>query len=398
MDQHIHLLAEAMLATTVESREHNFVFPVIDVLDKLSSSSTPDPLLRWKCLLALGRVCSTYGILPGRYPWINNLVVFGDGPSDHGGSADVWRGEVEGCPVAVKVTRLYSTVPMARTREEILVWGRLSHPNILPFLGIDTKTFPLAAVSAWMQHGNLREYLVHFPSASRLNLLLDASRGLEYMHKLDYIHGDLKSFNVLIDDNHSARLADFGSSSVVQLPQPDTRTFPTPMGGSAFSVRWLAPELIYPEEFGSNAFVRSKESDIYALAMLMYEAFSGLLPFEGYRDEGVILQVMSGARPNRPQSSLDLGLTDGIWRMVQECWSGSDHRWTISCIVSCLESSIAPTPKMVGSDERTELQRPVSSALALRDGSAGASEPESEGIRPNRRKKLFRRLNQLFRI
>ena len=55
--------------------------------------------------------------------------------------------------------------------QEVLIWGRLSHPNILPFLGVDARTFPLAAVSTWMQYGNLREYLSHFPNASRLGLV-----------------------------------------------------------------------------------------------------------------------------------------------------------------------------------------------------------------------------------
>lgn len=67
--------------------------------------------------MALDRICGTYAILPTRYPNVGNLVVVGDGPSDRGGSADIWRGEVDGCPVAVKVARRYSTVPMARTQE-----------------------------------------------------------------------------------------------------------------------------------------------------------------------------------------------------------------------------------------------------------------------------------------
>jgi len=47
--------------------------------------------------------------------------------------------------------------------------------------------------------------------------------------------------------------------------------FPSPTGGNAFSVRWLAPELIFPERFGLDSRVRSKESDIYAFAMLIWE-------------------------------------------------------------------------------------------------------------------------------
>lgn len=52
--------------------------------------------------------------------------------------------------------------------------------------------------------------------------------------------------------------------------------FLEPTQDHAFSVRWLAPELIYPEEFGFSACVRSKESDIYALSMLMYEVCAHL--------------------------------------------------------------------------------------------------------------------------
>ena len=124
------------------------------------------------------------------------------------------------------------------------------------------------------------------------------------------------------------------------------------------------------------------------------QAFSGLLPFEGYRDEGVILRVMSGARPDRPQGGLDLGLTDSVWGMIQAGWGSSDRRWTISRIVSSLEASITPTAK---SDGRTGPQRPVLSTVVLQGASASAPEPDSEAARPNRRKKVFRKLKRLFR-
>ena len=135
MDQHIHSLAEAVLVTAVESTENNFTFPIIDAFDRVwphsprrhaadlplsiqvVSCPTSDPLLRWKCSLALDRVCSTYGILPTRYPTVGNLVVAGDGPKDYGGSAEVWSGEVDGRVVAVKATRRYSTMSIPRARE-----------------------------------------------------------------------------------------------------------------------------------------------------------------------------------------------------------------------------------------------------------------------------------------
>jgi hypothetical protein len=140
MTQYFHSLVEAMLAST-EDGEQSTLFPIIDILDKvllppppghvtsspptlqLSSSLITDPGLRWKCLLALDKVCATHGILPTRYPRINNLVIFGDSPNEYGGSADVWCGGVDGCPVAVKVMRCYLTVPISQVREVSLHLG-----------------------------------------------------------------------------------------------------------------------------------------------------------------------------------------------------------------------------------------------------------------------------------
>jgi hypothetical protein len=110
------------------------MFPTVDVMGKVwphlpgltasspprfqvSSSLTTDAGLRWKCSLTLDDVCNTHVIPPTSYPRVNSLTVSGDGPAGYGGSADIWRGEVGGCPVAVKVIRRYSTVPIARARE-----------------------------------------------------------------------------------------------------------------------------------------------------------------------------------------------------------------------------------------------------------------------------------------
>lgn len=106
---------------------------------------------------------------------------------------------------------------------------------------------------------------------------------------------------------------------------------------------------------------------------------------------------MSGTRPKRPHGGLGLGLTDSIWKMMQECWGSSDRRWTISRIVSCLESLIAPTVKTVGSDERTE-GRNQAFTLILHNGSSSTPKPGSEVARLSRRESVFRKMNRLFRI
>jgi serine/threonine protein kinase len=93
---------------------------------------------------------------------------------------------------------------------EAVTWKHLSHPNIVPFLGV---TFdPLQLVSAWMPGGSLTEYIKEHPSKSRLVLvcfvllhrfssslprqLHGVVEGLNYLHSRSVIHGDIKGVRV----------------------------------------------------------------------------------------------------------------------------------------------------------------------------------------------------------
>ena len=51
------------------------------------------------------------------------------------------------------------------------MWKRISHPNIVPFLGVSESPAPLSMVSEWMPNGNVRAYVINNPEASRLQLV-----------------------------------------------------------------------------------------------------------------------------------------------------------------------------------------------------------------------------------
>ena len=51
------------------------------------------------------------------------------------------------------------------------MWRRISHPNIVPFLGVTEAPAPLSVVSEWMPNGNVRGYVVYDPEVSRLQLV-----------------------------------------------------------------------------------------------------------------------------------------------------------------------------------------------------------------------------------
>ncbi|KAI9459987.1 kinase-like domain-containing protein [Boletus coccyginus] len=85
-------------------------------------------------------------------------------------------------------------------RRELGIWSRLSHRNIVPFLGIAYgfgKQRSASLVSMWMPHGTLHTFLEahdeRLAVAHRLQLLLDIASGLDYLHSFPMMHGDLSS-------------------------------------------------------------------------------------------------------------------------------------------------------------------------------------------------------------
>jgi serine/threonine protein kinase len=101
---------------------------------------------------------------------------------------------------------------------------------------------------------------------------------------------------------------------------------------------WMSPELLDPQRFGSKSRL-TRESDCYALGMVIYEVSSlhssrwpriypsqvltGLRPFYHLCGYAPVLAVARGERPDKPLDAESLGLSHTLWGLVQSCWSES---------------------------------------------------------------------------
>jgi serine/threonine protein kinase len=124
--------------------------------------------------------------------------------------------------------------------------------------------------------------------------------------------------NVLINNNGHACLADFGLVTIVSDPAFSTTSAPSTGAGT---IRWMSPELLDPERFGFKHSRPTKESDCYALGMVIYEVLSGQAPFYAYRDFLVLGKVVEGKRPERPLGAERVWFEDDLWAMLEQCWS-----------------------------------------------------------------------------
>ena len=122
----------------------------------------------------------------------------------------------------------------------------------------------------------------------------------------------------------------------------------------------MSPELLHPDQFGFEDSRPTKESDCYALGMVIYEVLSGQTPFTSLKDFVVMRKVVDGERPARPEGSKGAWFTDDLWGMIELCWTTRpDSRPNIATVFERLEQVskdwIPPSPQaeedLIDSDE-----------------------------------------------
>ena len=185
---------------------------------------------------------------------------------------------------------------------------------------------------------------------------------------------DIFKANVLIDETKHARLADFGLLTVI----PDTTNL---VSSTSFTQggthRWMSPELFDPENFGLKDSRPTKHSDRYALGMLIYEVLSGRTPFFRHHGYAVIVRILKGERPERPQGVNGTWLTNEVWGILERCWKYTPRdRPKIKDVLQCLnDASRSWTP----SSPRTVASPPaIDSPVRTLDSSFQERTDESE--------------------
>ncbi|CAI0446953.1 unnamed protein product [Linum tenue] len=141
-----------------------------------------------------------------------------------GGYGKVYKGVLsDGQIVAIKRAQQESLQGGQEFKTEIELLSRVHHKNLLALIGFCFEQGEQMLVYEFMPNGTLKESLtgrsgIHLDWRRRLRIALGSAKGLAYLHELAnpaIIHRDIKSTNILLDQNLSAKVADFGLSKLV---------------------------------------------------------------------------------------------------------------------------------------------------------------------------------------
>lgn len=209
--------------------------------------------------------------------------------------------------VAIKVLRgrALSQPELTALRREIMVLSSLSHPSLLK-LKYYTNDPPFCLVTDFLQNGSLFAFLRSKPEelspTNRTIIALDVAAGMAYMHEQRVIHRDLKSLNILLDENKRAKVGDFGLSRLLNYE---------PMSGLVGTAQWMAPE-VYLSQPSYDSKV-----DVYSFGIVLWELLTSKVPYEGIEELMIPkLVVHEQLRPEIPPET-----PPELRMLICSCWA-----------------------------------------------------------------------------
>ncbi|CAN1270957.1 Serine/threonine-protein kinase STY13 [Linum perenne] len=214
----------------------------------------------------------------------------------HGTYGTVYRGNYDGQDVAVKVldwgedgiaTAAETAALRSSFRQEVAVWHKLDHPNVTKFVGASMGTSNLkipnsndgnnsipsracCVVVEYLPGGTLKKFLIRNRRKKLafkvvIQLALDLSRGLNYLHSKKIVHRDVKTENMLLDSQRTLKIADFGVARVEAQNPRD-------MTGETGTLGYMAPEVLDGKPY-------NRKCDVYSFGICLWEIYCCDMPY-----------------------------------------------------------------------------------------------------------------------
>lgn len=217
-----------------------------------------------------------------------------------GGYGTVYKGTLPtGVLVAIKRAKQGSLQGSHEFKTEIELLSRVHHKNLVSLLGFCYQLGEQMLVYEYIKNGTLTDCIsdksgFKLSWTKRLGIAIDSARGIAYLHELanpPIIHRDIKSTNILLDDQLIAKVADFGLSKPMDNNEVHVST------GVKGTLGYLDPEYFMTGQL-------TEKSDVYSFGVVMLELVTGRKPIE--HGSYVVREVKTAMGNKRTKDSSNL--------------------------------------------------------------------------------------------
>jgi serine/threonine protein kinase len=243
--------------------------------------------------------------------------------------------------VALKVS--HEDVPdteKVKLLQEAAIMKQFNHPNVVRLLGTVTVSEPPVLVVQYMKNGCLHLHLSELPKEMTelrkkqfLQFSFQIAQGMRYLSNKGFIHRDLATRNVLLDQELECKISDFGLSRNL-----DENTYYMVTSGK-IPLKWTAPEALFYKKFSTS-------SDVWSYGMTLFEIWSfGESPFAQLSLEDLVQQFNVRLNNDNEEHGqvhpLPEDCPNDMNTLILRCWQFNHHRRPTFCdVVTALESLI----------------------------------------------------------
>ena len=252
-----------------------------------------------------------------------------------GGMSTVYlaRDEVLDRPVAVKLMHREMTEQsdqLERFNQEARAVAKLSNPNVVAVIDAGEDNGRPYIVFEYVQGETLKQRISRIGALDATEALayaVEVAQGLAVAHERRMVHRDVKPQNVLIDSTGMAKLTDFGISR--QLSEEGV----TEEGRVVGTTDYVAPEQAMGKEVDPR-------SDIYSLGVVLFEMFTGDVPFEAENQIGVAMKHVNEELPDVQMIRPDLSAASALVVEKSTTKNPEDRYETIEDMILDLQAAL----------------------------------------------------------